>query len=589
MVREFRIFGTLLGLLIAVTLPALGQSASHGGDQGFAMPAQQVVLDSLPQQTEAEIAAQPVHSRRPLDGFTDAQRQARKQALIEKTTGSSNGNAGPDGGNGIYSVGLTKGFPGVAEGSLTPSDMALAVGPKYVLQAVNTSLLVTDKTGVVQLGYPKSLQSFFGLSASTYVTDPRAFYDWSNNRYVVVMLTETLAASGNQGFLLLAASQTNDPRGAWWNYGKVFQIGATGECPDYPTLGNDHTPWIGEAGGNKKGNGGIYVGINQFSNCSPSGSLIQNYVFFLPKTAIYKGLGFSYWFEFGFFDPRSGILLDTLQPDNVTTASNNPAAIYLVASDNIRFAGGQCFFGCNGLVVWAVTNPFGFISGGPSPEFSVTTLPTRFNYFLSTGADEPGCNNCIETIDTRISGSMQYNAGELFGSLETQDPLFGTGQNSPIWFELHPVLGALNTRCTGVYAKACADIAAVEERNEDCFFCGGWRGHGSGYFATLQPDPENNIVMVYNFSSRNAGDYPGTAFTSRRTSQANNTMNGAGFYLANGAGLYLQGRWGDYTGTAADLAAASQPYMWFSGMYSTAIGNWATQIGKAGYTLPTQF
>jgi len=343
--------------LIAMTLPASGQaalSASHG-DQGFAMPAREVVLDSVAQQTEADITAQPVRSRRPLDGFTNAQRQARKQALIEKTTGASIGDAGP-GGGGIFSVGLTKGFPGVAEGSLTPSDMALAVGPKFVLQAVNTSLLVTDKNGVVQLGYPKSLQSFFGLPASTFVTDPRAFYDWANNRYVVVTLAETLAASGNKGSLLLAASQTNDPRGAWWNYGEVFQIGATGECPDYPTLGNDHTPWIGEAGGNKKGNGGIYVGINQFSDCSSSGRLIQNYLFMLPKTAIYKGLGFSFWFEFGFSDPRTGALLDTLQPDNVTTAGNNPAAVYLVASGNITSGGGQCFSGCNGLVVWTVTS-----------------------------------------------------------------------------------------------------------------------------------------------------------------------------------------------------------------------------------------
>jgi hypothetical protein len=575
--------------LIALTLPASGQtalSASRGGDQGFAMPAREVVLDSLPQQTEADIAAQPVRSRRPLDGFTDEQRQARKQALIERTTAVSTGNAGP-GGGGNFSVGLTKGFPGVAESCCTPSDMALAVGPAFVLQAVNTSLLVTSKTGVVQLGFPKSLQSFFGVPANAFVTDPRAFYDWSANRYVVVALLETPTASGNQGFLLLAASATNDPRGVWHNYGAVFQIGATGECPDYPTLGNDHTPWIGEAGGNKKGNGGIYVGINQFSNCSPSGSLIQNYLFMLPKTAIYQGLGFSFWFEFGFFDPRSGALLDTLQPDNVTAANNNPAAVYLVASDNIRSGGGQCFNGCNGLVVWTVTNPFGFISGGPSPEFSVTTLPTRFNYFLSTGADEPGCNNCIETIDTRITGSIQYNAGELFGSLETQDPLFGTGQNSPIWFELHPVLGASNVRCTGPYTNACADIAAVEERNEDCFVCGGFRGHGSAFFATLQPDPENNVVMVYNFSSR--VDNPGTAFTSRRTAQADNTMNGAGFFLASGQGQYLQVRWGDYTATAADLATPNQPFMWFSGMYSTAVGNWATQIGKAGYTLPTQF
>lgn len=593
MSSAFRKSVCLFVLFAPFTLTALGatERAPQGGQAAFAVPPVEVLMSSLPERTAADLAAQP-HTSRPLDGFTDAQRKERQQQLIARTTGRSNGNAAPARPNQPVPppsiTELEAAFNGNSESCCTPSDMALAVGPKYVLQATNNSLLVTNKSGGVLMN--KSLQSFFGLPATEYITDPRAFYDWANGRYVVIELDETCHfCAGNRGYLLLAVSQTNNPTGAWFNYGRVIQIGAVDECPDYPTLGHDSTNWIGESSGEEGAAapyGGIYVGINQFSS-DCLGGYIQNYVFLLPKTQIYKGQGFGFWFEFGFFDPRNGVLLDTLQPNNVSQANNKPPAVYLVASDNIDFSGGQCIQGCNGLVVWAVTNPFGFNHGGPSPEFSAATTATRFNYFLATAADEPGCNNCIETLDTRISGSVQYQAGELFGALETQDPLFGTGENSPIWFELHPVLGGSNARCTGTYANACADIAAVEERNEDCFFCGGWRGHGSGYFATLQPDSENNILMTYNFSSQNAGDYPGTAWTSRRVSQADNTMNGAGFEFFGG-GQYLQGRWGDYTGTAVDLTTPFTS-MWFSGMYSTAAGTWNTVIGQGGYDDPREF
>ncbi len=559
---------------LALPTPVASASTGH---MGLALPASEVVLDSLPQAQPG--SGQPLRYHDVMDGLTEQQREARRQSAAFGTTGASRGTFEPASSTTAGdSVSALKSFAGAGENGSTPSDMALAVGPTYVLQAVNDSILITDKNGVIQSGYPKTAQSFFGLASTTYVTDPRAFYDWGNARFVVIMLEETLAASGNQGYLLLAVSKTNDPRGAWYNYGATFQIGATGECPDYPTLGNDHTPWIGSA------KGGIYIGINQFSNCSSSGSFIQNYMFLLPKTSLYTGAGYSYWAQYGF--NVGGTLVDTIQPMNVTAASHNPAAEFMVNSYNLKFGGGQCSTGCNGLVVWAISNPFGFISGGPGPEITGTTLGTTHTYKLSTGGDEPGCNNCIETLDTRISGSVQYSAGSIFGSLETQDPNFQTGENSPIWFEVHPVLGASDARCVGTYANACPVIASAALRQEDCFVCGGWASHGSAFFGTLQPDPENNLVMVYNYTSQSS--YPGTAYTSRRVSYGDGLMNGAGIYLANGAAYYNQGRWGDYTATAVDLNSSLNPYMWFSGMYSDANGNWATQIGKAGYTAPNQ-
>ena len=177
----------------------------------------------------------------------------------------------------------------------------------------------------------------------------------------------------------------------------------------------------------------------------------------------------------------------------------------------------------------------------------------------------------MDTGDTRISGQVKYNAGELFGSLETA--VSGSVEAEPIWFDVHPV-----TDING-------NITAAEERQEDCFVCGGLANNGSAFYATLQPDPENNVVMVFEYSTDVA--YPSVAFTSRRATYGDSLMNGVGTYLEPGFAFYNQSRWGDYTATAPDLTIAPLPLMWFAGMYADGGGNWGTAIGGARYKFPT--
>ena len=67
---------------------------------------------------------------------------------------------------------------------MAPSDQALAVGDgnEPILQVNQDCLSVWSPAGMRLLG-PKTLQSFAGLSASTYVFDPRALYDWFNSSF----------------------------------------------------------------------------------------------------------------------------------------------------------------------------------------------------------------------------------------------------------------------------------------------------------------------------------------------------------------------------------------------------------------------
>ena len=475
------------------------------GQKIFVPPARQVVLDDLRQATPAQLAAHPA-TLRPRDGLTDKQRRELKLEIEHRAAhgsaspGSAPSKVKPPAAGAFVSVpGLNQEFacPGC-----TPSDMALAVSENFVVQIVNSAVNVYDKRGNAQSGYPKSINDFFSLPANAFTTDPRAFYDWENHRFLIVMLLESdLHQSDNVGSLLIAASQTHDPRLGWWTYNPAFQIGNTGECPDYPTLGHDSTNW--GSGGTK---GGFYVGINQFD--TPCASLIQNYMFLIPKDAVYSGGGFGAPTWSGFTD---GPLVDTIQAANITGRGDKLGAVLMVNSFNINFGGGQCRNGCNGLILWTITNPFA------SGSLSATVIGTVNNYSLPPNAHEPGCTTfgCIETIDTRITGQVKYNAGSLWGSLDTDGSGGGAVGSHTLWFEVRPQTDA-NSNLTG-----------ATELQEDCFFCGGQGTNGSSFFGTIGADPEGNATLVYNFSDDSS--YPGTAYTSRRVDYCC-LMNGAGLW-----------------------------------------------------------
>jgi hypothetical protein len=532
--------------------------SAGGGEGRFDTAIREVVLDQIPAATAEEMSRHIIMPR-PRDGRTDAQyaEMKRQAALLEGNhVLAPAGKAGPSPTLSSTFLSTAHGFLAQGEVCCTPSDMALAVGPTYVAQFVNTYIAVYTKTGVLQAGYPKSATAFFGLPAGTYTTDPRGVYDWANGRYIFVMLTESSFTSNNVGQIMVAVSKTNNPTGGW-NIIKL-QVGATGECPDYPTLGHDSNNW-----GKNGTKGAIYVGLNQFSN-NCNGGFIQNYLFTFPKDLLYAGTGYWYWYQFGF--TVGGKLVDTLSPANPEGAGDHPSAELITNSFNILW---NCGAGCSSLNMWSENNVAAFTTGGPGPTFTGVVLPTSHTYYYPPAANQPGSAQSIETIDTRITGSMYYHAGHLFGSFETGVP--GVQGAHPIWFDYHPVL------------NTAQNITGGEERQEDCFFCGGQGASGSAFFATLVPDAEDNLTMEYTYSDNNI--YPEMAVTGRRVTYVDSNMNGAGFVIAGGNGLYTQGRWGDYSAVAPDNSAPGKVLMWTAGDYD-ASGNWGTAISAETYLTP---
>jgi hypothetical protein len=447
-------------------------------------------------------------------------------------------------------------------GTITPPDMATAVSASYVVQVVNSSIAVYNKAGTLQSGYPKSLKSLFPGSTGD-VGDPRSFYDWSSNRFVIV------ADDFSGGVMWLAASATDNPTGLWyiysfgpWGTANCRQAGSS--CADFPTLGYDDAT--------------IYLGVNFF----PSAGGVNDFMLLLPKANIYAGSGFgyNYWYNLRW----GGTAVDTVQPATLLSPSEHPRAGFAINSFNINFGNGQCSgsSGCNGLVVWAFSNNLQ-ATGSPGMELSAVLVPTANTYHLPAQANEPGCANCIDTDDVRISGTPVYHAGVISASLNTNGP---DNHSHVLWFQVHPTLNDNDPRCAGAFVNACPQIIGAQLINEDCYFCGGQGASGSTYYGTLVPDVGGDLTMVFNYSDNNI--YPESAYASRRATQTVNTMHDSGIVLCGGVTGYHQGRWGDYTAAVGDLSSPSQDYMWLSAMHVIAQGNWGTCIGKNGFTAANQ-
>ena len=552
------LFGALNGATPALAQEAAAPKAAGTLGQSAAGAPRMVEMSAMPQMSplEAAVAKAPPPPRGALNAteYLAAKEKAAKTS-IARPLGAR---LGPIGDPPVQRVGretpsATTVFAGQSEqGGVAPSDMALAVSQTWVVQVVNSTIAVYDKAGNLQAGYPKALGPFVGGSGDN--GDPRAYYDWSWNRFVVAVDDFT------NGIMYIATSATSDPRGAWHVYsfnpwGAANCRAAGSLCNDFPMVGFDDTT--------------IYLSMNIF----PGTGGYSAWMLLLPKSTMYNGGGFGYrfWNNLTF----NGVLQDSIQPVTLLTGNERPRAGFAVNSRD-NFANGQCTTACNGVVVWAFSNNLDL--SAPFPELSAVLVPTAFNYTLPAGGNEPGCAHCVDTGDPRISATPTYHDGKITAALATAG---FDAQYHVYWFQIAPTLNDNDARCTGAFLNRCPQVTSATLWNEDCFFCGGQGASGGSYYAALMPDIGGDVTMEYTYSDNNFS--PESAYVSRRVTQTANTMHDSGFVMC-GSSVNWTGRWGDYAATAGDITLPGQNYQWFSGDNVLASGNWGTCIGKNGFT-----
>jgi hypothetical protein len=277
-----RLLSVLVVFLFPATLVLMAQEPEGTNEAGIA-------------QAEAVVAGR-FSRMRPYSGVSEAVYQARKaQALrmtlpVADTSESVVLPALAPRRAGAFTPTTIPNFDGIDQtcASLIPGDGAIAVSQFFGLQVENDCITVFNKnTGAPFTGYPKSSSRFFGLppnnfTTGQFMTDPRLIFDWVSRKFVFIMLWEDFP--NQRGFVMVAASANDDPRGSWFITQSQIGGGANG-CPDFPTLGQNHGP--------DTANGAIAMGFNVFpcTTAGFSGALIDNPRLLLAESRAIHGGG----------------------------------------------------------------------------------------------------------------------------------------------------------------------------------------------------------------------------------------------------------------------------------------------------------
>lgn len=422
-------------------------------------------------------------------------------------------------------------FEGLPQTRFAPPDCAVAVGPSEVLMAVNTSMAIYSKSGVLLQRWPDMTQFFRPvLPRDAGIFDPQVHYDHYEGRWIVVFAARRANPRGS--WIMIGISQSNDPRGAWWVW--ALDFGVDGSRPsenwaDYPMLGIDTQA--------------VYIGTNQFSF---AGGFAYGKVRVLNKRELYTGSALQWWDWWDLTEPN-GQLAFTVHPSRHYRGRGNFPA-WLV---NAEFARG------NNLVLWRITDPLGHWFGRVPAlnNWEVAVNP----YDLGPDAEQGGTNSRIETNDDRLLNAVYQSAGRtqrVWAAHTIRVTWRGDNQarTAVRWYEI--------------------DVARRQVVQQGTY---GARGLYY-YFPVIQTDLGRNAYLT--FTRSGANQLAQLRTTGREVGDPANTLQGSRLVKA-GESSYRGDRWGDYFGTSRD--GADPRRVWGYGEFADSSGTWGTWAHSARF------
>ena len=511
----------------------------------------------------------------PKEGVKAATSHQSHPILVSPKLASAKANAAhnknaPQGGTALSDPNTksgTFGFQGMADsaticpyfGGCQPPDMALATSTQFVFQGVNSSFELWT-TGGTPVAGPVNSQVFFGvpnptpagcdtLGVGPFMSDPRAFYDPNTGFFWAAMLqaenVEGLIGVNCKFVSKYWIANFNPNSGAGCVYSFDMALG-TKNFADYTQFGFSGST-IGFTGNmfNQAGTAYEYA-ETQFAskqamqNCKP------------VTTTVFTHL------------KAGGVLVDTVQPvETETTPASDPGVLYLVNSFNMNGDpfGDDCLFtACTGFVTWAFDPASNSLNGA----FVGAGIPNP-NYVSPPNADEPGCTQCVETIDTRITGTPVYSVG---------------GGQPLITFSLDTAVnngGAQGPSVVPGILWGQIQVTHFSSSPNPNLYQSGYlffSGDRDASFGAEMQDKNGNLFMVFDTMSANLN--PSIMIVSRKISDPLGTIGNAKF-IVRGPSATFDSRWGDYE--AASYSGFSSNHVWVASEYSIS-GDWNTFIAK---------
>jgi hypothetical protein len=438
----------------------------------------------------------------------------------------------------VQPLGTTKGlnFPGIGQGDYgfnvqyIPTDDNIAVGATQVVQWVNTSFAVFDKSSGTLVHGPvlgNTLWSGFGGGCENNNDgDPIAQYDKAAGRWVMTQFS----VSTTPYLQCVAVSTTSDATGSYNRY--AFPMP---NFPDYPKLG----VWPD----------GYYISFNMFSGNSFVGARVCAFdrnAMLVGATATQQCFQLSSSYA-------------SLLPSDLDGSTAPPSG-----SSNYFLN-----FGSNSLNLWKFHVDFA------TPGNTTLTAPTN----IPVAAFAPACNGgtCIQQKNTRqkldsLADRLMYRlAYRNFGGYESlvvnhSVTVGGGGRKSSSsvgvrWYEIRTPGTTPTIYQQGTYAP---------DSN--------YRWMGS-----IAMDKVGNIALGYSVSSSTL--YPSIRYTGRVPTDPLGSLQGENSIIeGTGSETAPYSRWGDYTSMSID--PVDDCTFWYSNQYLKSSGvYWSTQI--ASFKIPS--
>lgn len=391
-----------------------------------------------------------------------------------------------------------------------PPDAGLAAGPNKNVQAINSKWGIFDQsTGDRE--WDTTLVDWFSNVIpnpdNTKVFDPRATYDYEDDRYLLAAVGKE--RDTDEGFWLLSASSTSNPYDTWYN--TRIDPGDTSNWVDFPGLGFD------------------YHGVVLTGNIYRSGSGYQHTeVIVIDKDELYSGGSFTYWRYTDVPNP-DGSNAFTVQPADGLTYSSNQ---YLI---NSRAGGG------GSLTLHEIRDPI--TSNQLMYHYDVDV----HDYSPPPSANQPDTSDTLDVTDARLHSRAAFANGSVWVAHAIAYD-WGDGDTESIakWYEID-----------------ASGRSVAQQRGfglDDGYF----------FFPAVAVDPATDDMMVVYGRSGDTSVYPGVRVAGRESTDPENELKHF-TVVKSGESDYdptssSDERWGDYFAMSAD--ATDRSYLWLFGEYA---------------------
>ncbi len=446
---------------------------------------------------------------------------------------------------GLNLLGVGTGFPNYQVPD-APPDVNLAVGTTQVVQWVNVSYAVFNKTtGAVELGPIEGntlWSSLGGPCAANNDGDIIAQWDKIAQRWV---LAQNVFSSPY--YTCIAVSKTSDATGQYYEY-QYSQPG----FPDYPKWGVWPDAYYQTQ--NNFGPGG-----NGFQGARPC-------AYDRSKLLVGDSSALQICFQQGVFD-------DSFMPADLDSSIPPPTGepeVYLGSIDNGNPSNSNIVYEYLFHVDFAIPGDSTFTGTGGTMPLTVATFGLACGGF---GACVPqkGVGDVLDSLGDRLMYRLAYSnfvsptPAKTVSEADHQSWLVShsvtspTGQVGERWYEFRAPEGSTNL---AVFQQ---DTFAPDSNYR-------WMG-------SIAQDHMGDMLLGYSISSSSM--FPSVNYTGRVPTDPLNTMETeAQLFAGTGSQIDTANRWGDYTSTAID----SQDHctFWYTDEYytTTSTFNWSTRLGS---------